>query len=683
MTFHARGVRFFLAAVLSAAGASRRATAQPLTAEIELTAAPAQAQLLPGAATGVLQYTGRVLSGPPSVLEKIPGSYLGPIIRLSRGDRVRIRFRNEIGDPSIVHWHGLLVPEAADGHPRSAIASGAEYDYEFTVINRAGTYWYHPHPDTRTGPQVYRGLAGLLIVSDPEEGRLALPRGDFDVPFVIQDRRFDAGNQLLYDTGDMMGGFLGDRILLNGRIDATFPAATRVYRFRFLNGSNSRTYKLAWGDGSPMVVIGTDGGLLSAPAERPYAMLGPGERVEVWADLSHRPVGSNLVLKSLAFSPGGMGGGRLPDGAAFDIMRVTVERTEPETLTLPATLIPITRYRLEEAVNRANPRAFAISFSMGRWLLNGRTFEMKGIAPNEIVLLGDLEAWEFLNTSGMPMMQMLHPLHVHAVQFQIYERTINASGADNYATVRDGFIDTGWKDTLILMPGERAKVLMRFWPYPGLFLYHCHNLEHEDQGMMRNFRIDGGVPVVIQDLTATSSPQRVLLSWRLSSAALDEVRSVLVERSYESLGPYVHLTVLHPEASMQFEDRPVEAGRSYWYRLVLESPDGALTVAGTIQVHVEANLWRNELLAPTLVRGSDPVAITYRIGGEGGSVRLEIYNVAGALVRRLERAQRSPGEYLARWDLRTKSGEEAARGMYLVKLAVANQILTSKMVLLP
>ncbi len=473
---------------------SSGARAQPLTAEIELTAAPGQVPVLPGQATGVLQYTGTVLSGPPSVLEPIPGSYLGPTIRLTRGDHVRIRFRNESGEPSIIHWHGLIVPEAADGHPRDAVPSGADYDYEFTVINRAGTYWYHPHPDLRTGPQVYQGLAGLLIVSDPEEAVLALPRGEFDVPFVIQDRRFDTGNQLLYDTGNMMGGFLGDRILVNGRPDAAFSAATRVYRFRFLNGSNSRTYKLAWGDGSPMVVIGTDGGLLPAPAERPYAMLGPGERVEVWADLSQRPVGSELVLQSLAFSPGGMGGGSLPDGAAFNVMRITIDRSQPETLTLPATLTPITRYRLEDAVNAASPRTFAISFAMGQWLLNGLTFEMNGITPNEIVNLGDLEVWEFQNTSGMPMMQMLHPLHVHAVQFQIYERTITASGAGNYATVSNGFVDSGWKDTLILMPGERAKVLMRFWPHPGLFLYHCHNLEHEDRGMMRNFRIEGQAP---------------------------------------------------------------------------------------------------------------------------------------------------------------------------------------------
>ncbi len=483
---------FLLAAASLLAAAP--APAQPVTAEIALTAAPGQVQILPGATTNVLQYSGSVISGPPAVLETIPGSYLGPTIRLTRGDRVRVRFRNETGEPSIVHWHGLLVPESEDGHPRLAIPNGSEYQYDFNVINRAGTYWYHPHPHMRTGPQVNKGLAGLLIVSDPEEAALPLPRGACDVPFVIQDRSVDAQNQFLYDTGGMMGGFLGDRILVNGKPDAAFSAATRAYRFRFLNGSNSRTYKLAWSDGSPMIVLGTDGGLLAAPVERPYVMLGVGERVEVWADFSGRAVGSQVTLRSLAFSPGGMGGGTLPDGSPFDILRVTVDRAEPETLTLPATLTPITRYRIEDAVNAASPRTFAISFQMGRWLLNGLSFEMNGITANEIVDLGDLEVWEFVNQSGMPMMQMLHPMHVHAVQFQIHERTVNAGGAPSYATVRDGFVDSGWKDTFILMPGERAKVLMRFWPHPGFFLYHCHNLEHEDMGFMRNFRIDGQAP---------------------------------------------------------------------------------------------------------------------------------------------------------------------------------------------
>src|SRR5688572_26490357 len=234
--------------------------------ELELTAAPGEAAVLPGAPTRVWKFTGRVVRGPAGALTTLPGSYLGPVIRLRRGQRVRIRFRNELGEPSIVHWHGLDVPARADGHPRLAIESGREYVYDFDVINRAGTYWYHPHPHMRTGAQVYQGLAGLLIVSDSEEEALGLPAGDGELLCVLQDRRFDARNQFVYAGGGMgmaammqtMNGWLGDHILLNGRPRPTLLVDRRTYRVRILNGSNARIYKLGWSDGSPLTVIGGD-----------------------------------------------------------------------------------------------------------------------------------------------------------------------------------------------------------------------------------------------------------------------------------------------------------------------------------------------------------------------------------------------------------------------------------------
>lgn len=459
------------------------------TVEIDLTAAPGEVELFPGAPTRVLQYTGVVTSGDPSTVQPIPGSYLGPIFRLDRGDRVKVRFVNQTGEPSIVHWHGLVVPDEMDGHPRFAVPDGAEYTYEFTVDNRAGTYWFHPHPDMLTGGQVYRGLAGLFLVSDAEEAALDLPRGEYDLPLVIQDRTFDLSNQFVYDTGGMMGGALGNRILVNGAVSAVQSVATRVYRLRLLNGSNSRIYKLAWEDGTPMTVLGTDDGLLAASVSRPYVTLAPGERVEVWADFRARSVGTELKLRSLAFTASGLGSGTLPNGAALDVTTFSFDRAESETLVLPASLTSISPFDPADAVNAGNPRSFAASFDGGNWLLNGREFEMTEVLPNEIVQLGDLEIWELTNVSSM--MLMPHPLHVHAVQFQVYERTILPSQAGDYATLKDGYVDSGWKDTVLLFPGERVKLLMRFGPYPGLFNYHCHNLEHEDRGMMRNFRIEG------------------------------------------------------------------------------------------------------------------------------------------------------------------------------------------------
>ncbi len=233
--------------------------------DIALTAAPGEISLFPGNPTGVWSFRGQVLKGDSKHLINLARSYLGPIIRVNRGQKIRIRFTNDIPDETIIHWHGLHVPAVMDGHPRYVIPQGETYIYEFEVCNRAGTYWYHPHPHGRTGPQVYGGLAGLFIVSDEEEKAVGLPSGEYDIPLVIQDRTFDKDNQLFYRTGHMMErmtGFLGDWILVNGHPDLILPVATRPYRLRLLNGSNSRIYKLAWQDGSPLTVIGTDGGLL-------------------------------------------------------------------------------------------------------------------------------------------------------------------------------------------------------------------------------------------------------------------------------------------------------------------------------------------------------------------------------------------------------------------------------------
>lgn len=482
--------------------------------ELAITATPSRVQILPGVPTTVWTYQGNVLKGEATVLQTIPNSYLGPIIRVRTGQKVRIYFKNDLPEASIIHWHGLLVPSAMDGHPKDAVGPGETYVYEFEVKNRAGTYWYHPHPDGRTGSQVNMGLAGLFIVSDAEEAVLDLPAAEYDIPLVLQDRLFDGANQFTYVSTGMGGmmarmmGFLGDRILVNGQADFSMPLATRVYRLRLLNGSNSRIYKLAWSNGLPLTIIATDGGLLDQPVQRAYVMLAPGERVELWVDLSQQAVGSELKLQSLAYTGaeagmmGNMMGGvsALPTGEPFDILTVHMTKAETDAHTLPAKLATLVPYRLQDAVNRENPRQVALSMRQMNWTMNGKTFEMDAITPEETVTLGNVEVWEFNNSSsantrmggmmGQDMVDfMAHPLHIHGVQFMVAEREMAAEGMAAWQTVKDGFVDEGWKDTVLVMPHARIKVMMRFADYPGLYLYHCHNLEHEDLGMMRNYLI--------------------------------------------------------------------------------------------------------------------------------------------------------------------------------------------------
>jgi len=576
--------------------------------ELALRAGPSEVSIFSGQATSVWSYQGEVLKGDPSALQIIEGSYLGPIIRVRKGQRVRIHFTNNLSAQSIIHWHGLHVPEAADGHPRQVINSGQTYVYEFEVRNRAGTYWYHPHPHGQTGHQVYQGLAGLFLVSDDEEAALGLPSDDYDLPLVIQDRLFNANNQLVYLPNGMMDrmtGFLGDRVLINGQADFTLPVATRAYRLRLHNGSNSRIYKLAWQDGTPLTVIGTDGGLLEAPVQREYVTLAPAQRIELWVDFSGYPVGTEIELLSLPFDSGSMmgmpvprnegmggmmGGSSLSQGAVFRVLTAHVERAENKPSRLPQRLTSISRHTLANAVNSNAPRTFSFAMAHMSLTINGRTFDMEGVADDEIVRLNTLELWELANEAGMMGgmmggngqgngmngqgngmngqgngmngqggnqergngmmgrgngmngrgngrngqgngrngqgngrngqgngtngqgngrngqgngmngqggnqggmgmgMGMPHPVHIHGLQFQIVERQIASEQVAAWQTVSDGYVDDGWHDTVLLMPGERVKVLLKFEDYEGMFIYHCHNLEHEDMGMMRNYLV--------------------------------------------------------------------------------------------------------------------------------------------------------------------------------------------------
>ena len=474
--------------------------------EIAITAAEKYVQILSGAQTRVWSYSGQLLSGTGVTVQNLPGNYLGPILRVKSGTKLRMYFHNNLAEDSVIHPHGLRVPENCDGTPMQAIGPGETKIYDFQVIDPAGPHWFHPHPHMRTAEQVAMGLAGLFHVWDPTE-ELAVPgasTGANDIPVIIQDRTFDSYNQILYQPNNMWG-YLGNRILVNGKLNATFSLEPRAYRLRILNGSNARTYKLAWSNGMPLNVIGTDGGLLPAVATRSYVMLSPGERIDIWADFTSL-ARKQVILRSLSFDPGGgmmggggggmggggggMGGGGggggmgsgMSMGSAFDILTVNVGRKASSKPTLgPLPALPVI-YNASNVPNYNTPRPFTLDMSMMTWTINGRVYEMMGVADDEMVYLGDTEAWEWINNSPIP-----HPMHIHNVQFQVVKRT--PSTFSSYATVNQGFVDSGWKDTVLVWPGERVKVAMKFDSYAGMYMYHCHILEHEDMTMMRNYMI--------------------------------------------------------------------------------------------------------------------------------------------------------------------------------------------------
>jgi FtsP/CotA-like multicopper oxidase with cupredoxin domain len=552
----------FPGVLLAQSGSLRRVASPGFNAdvEIEITAQAQQVAILAkGPATQVQKFAAKLLKGPQQTLKVLPDNYLGPILNFQQGQKVRIFFKNNLKESSIIHWHGLHVPQNSDGHPMYSINTGEQYVYEFEVMNRAGTSFYHSHSHNLTAEQVYRGLGGLITISDTDEQKLELPAGEFDLPLVIQDRRFSDNNQLQYVhmMHERMQGFLGDTILVNGKPDALFQVKSRAYRFRVVNASNSRIYKLAWDDGTPLTAIGTDACLLAKPETRPYIMLAPGERVELWLDFSGRSVGSILVMYSLPFSgtqPGMMGGNgmgmmhsKLAQGSKFVIATFQVTEKVSDSPKLPNTLVPFQRLSVNDVDNASKPLPIGISMQPMRPLLNGKSFSMDKVLDFERVKLGSIKKIRIYHDHQMPggghmnhganssasderespmrgmrmkkpmshdndsqaeqhgghkmgmgggmgmkgggMMDMAHPIHLHGQQFQILRR-VTDNVRDSYASVREGFIDTGWKDTVLVMPGEEVEIIKPFQDYKGLFLYHCHNLEHEDLGMMRQFLVE-------------------------------------------------------------------------------------------------------------------------------------------------------------------------------------------------
>jgi FtsP/CotA-like multicopper oxidase with cupredoxin domain len=404
------------------------------------------------------------------------GAILGPTLRFERGQTVSVNVKNQLNEVTNVHWHGLAVPPSMDGQPHQFIQPGSSFLYSYTVNQRAATYWYHPHPHGDTARQVMLGLAGLLVVTDDEEAALNLPHGDRELFLVLQDKRI-AGNEITYapTTAEIMTGFMGDRVFVNG-IYAPYHAVNRMhYRVRILNGSNARVYHLALSDGKSFTVIGNDGGLLAAPESVTSALLAPGERLDVLIDFSTSQLNEEIFLVSKPFD-----GGSSQGHEEFRIMKFTVTGNETDSFQIPSALSVITSLSESQSTKT---RTFDISNphdSMGGHMHSGHT--INGVSYDEShidehVETGAIEIWTFDNSIGGEP----HPMHLHGVQFQILDRTGGRGMLEPY--------EKGWKDTVLLLPEESVRVIVPFGTYTGSYVFHCHNLEHEDDGMMLQYEL--------------------------------------------------------------------------------------------------------------------------------------------------------------------------------------------------
>ncbi|WP_240667451.1 multicopper oxidase family protein [Streptomyces luteoverticillatus] len=463
----------------------------------------------------VEQREGRVeiLPGRKTTVWGYDGIFPGPTFAARSGRRTVLQVRNSLAVPTVTHLHGGVTPPESDGYPtdlllparcspggasraRDSMAHDGMGDdhagrisigyrtYEYPLPQRAATLWYHDHRMDFSAPQVWRGLAGFFLIGDEEEARLSLPGGDRDVPLMLCDRSFEEDGSFRYPSHEhdhpapghghdaFPDGVLGDVQLVNGAPWPVLEVSATRYRFRFLNASNARRYRLRLeakeGTSGRFVQIGSDGGLLAAPQSLATVDMAPGERCDVVVDFADFPVGSRITLRNTA-----------AEGGMRDVMRFHVVRGGRDDSRVPA--------RLAASFERLSPSAAmpvrVFDFrrtntgedgedggSRQLWTINGRPFDARTVLASP--RLGSVERWRFSS-------DFHHPVHVHLAQFQVVARGGRPPAA----------ADAGWKDTVDVRPYEVVEVLARFAGYKGRYMLHCHNLEHEDMAMMANFQV--------------------------------------------------------------------------------------------------------------------------------------------------------------------------------------------------
>lgn len=405
----------------------------------------------------------------------------GPTLEMHTGDTVSANVTNKLGEDTTTHWHGIHLPAEMDGGPHQVIKPGATWKPNWTVKNRAATYWYHPHAHKLTWKQMNQGAGGFIIIRDDKEAALGLPHtyGVDDIPLVLTSRAFGTDGQI--DTGRIYGDYL----LANGVMNAELKAPAQMVRFRILNAEIERAYTIGFDDDRKFWVVGTDGGLLDAPVERQRLLVFPGERYEIVVDLGADTVGSSIRMRSYNTGQNQRAyPGSEPDGNPqfssklnnrdFDLLRISVtDRTSKAVNTLPTTLVST---GLWNAADATQERTITINGTPGNpFYFDSSVYSMDRI--DQRVKLGTTEAWHIQNTFVFS-----HAFHIHDVQFAIVERSTGP--------VPDH--EKGWKDTLHIVPNELVTFVAKFDDYASdehPFMYHCHMANHEDEGMMGQFLV--------------------------------------------------------------------------------------------------------------------------------------------------------------------------------------------------
>jgi len=424
------------------------------------------------------------------------GNFLGPTVVLYKNDTVNFSVTNNIPDMTTVHWHGLHVAPENDGGPHQEIMPIQTWTPSFKVLNHASTFWYHSHMHEMTEFQVTKGLSGLLIIRDSAESTYALPRtyGVDDFPIIIQSKSFDILNQLAAFSHD------DSIMMINGTIDPVLSAPAQVVRFRCLNGSADRTYLLGLSNNANMYVIASDGGMLSQPVSISRVRISPGERYEILLNLTGMQ-GQTIYLKSYAsqLANGIIGAAQVGNGMAqlagyannplngadFNLLKIdVVPPTANAIASIPTQFQAVLPFL---ALNADTARTITFAPEVmgpqqmisGPFTINGKLFHMDSV--NIRVKFNDTEIWSLVNNT-----MVAHPFHIHDIQFNVLDRNgIAVSG-----------IESGWKDVVLVQPQETVRFITKFETFYNdtiPYMYHCHLLHHEDEGMMGSFIVSSTV----------------------------------------------------------------------------------------------------------------------------------------------------------------------------------------------
>lgn len=418
----------------------------------------------------------------------VNADYLGPTLIFRKGDSVLLNVHNDLMDTTTIHWHGLHVSSMNDGGPHTTIAPGEIWSPSFEVRDHAATYWYHPHLHMMTNMHATMGAAGMIIVRDAIEAAIILPRkyGVDDFPLVLQSKCFDSNKQIIADNHS-------DSVLMvNGTIDPYLPVPAQVVRLRLLNASSERVFRIGMNNNMSFYQIASDGGLLNTPISMTRLQIAPGERAEILIDLSSyngqtlflnnygaelgngiygaaQPgMGANLTANLVGYSSNIING----TNQVFLQLNVIAPTANPIT-NIPSSLVTNTPYPLASS-NASKTLTFSsLNNIVGPFQINGSSYDMDVI--NYTIPRNNIETWTLVNQTPTA-----HPFHIHDVQFYLTDINGNLPPANMQ----------GRKDVVLIMPMQTVTFITKFETFCDdmtPYMYHCHMLPHEDEGMMGQF----------------------------------------------------------------------------------------------------------------------------------------------------------------------------------------------------